>query len=163
MTRIIPYPLLTLSLLLMWMILNGFTLGQGLIGIVVGIAGGFLMRLLKPQKVHIHHWGSVIKLFFRVTLDIVKSNYDVALYVLFDGTKRKKSGFITVPLALKNRTGLAVLSCIMTATPGTAWIAYHSKESSLLVHILDFDMDDENYWRDFIKNRYESLLLEIFQ
>ena len=163
MTRIIPYPLLTLSLLLMWMILNGFTLGQGLIGIVVGIAGGFLMRLLKPQKVHIHNWGSVIKLFFRVTLDIVKSNYDVALYVLFNGTKRKKSGFITVPLALKNRTGLAVLSCIMTATPGTAWIAYHSKESSLLVHILDFDMDDENYWRDFIKNRYESLLLEIFQ
>ena len=163
MTRIIPYPLLTLSLLLMWMILNGFTLGQGLIGIVVGIAGGFLMQLLKPQKVHIHHWGSVIKLFFRVTLDIVKSNYDVAIYVLSGGAKRKQSGFITVPLELKNHTGLAVLSCIMTATPGTAWIAYHSKESSLLVHILDFDMDDENYWRDFIKNRYESLLLEIFQ
>ncbi|MBI0163877.1 Na+/H+ antiporter subunit E [Bartonella sp. M0283] len=163
MKRIIPYPLLTLSLLLMWMILNGFTLGQGVIGIVVGIAGGFLMRLLKPQKVHIHNWGSVIKLFFRVTLDIVKSNYDVALYVLFSGAKRKQSGFITVPLELKNHTGLAVLSCIMTATPGTAWIAYHSKESSLLVHILDLDMDNENYWRDFIKNRYESLLLEIFQ
>jgi len=163
MTRIIPYPLLTLSLLLMWMILNGFTLGQGVIGIVVGLAGGFLMRLLKPQKVHIYHWSSVIKLFFRVTIDIVKSNYDVALYVLSGGAKRKQSGFITVPLELKNHTGLAVLSCIMTATPGTAWIAYHSKESSLLVHILDFDMDNENYWRDFIKNRYESLLLEIFQ
>ena len=163
MKRIIPYPLLTLSLLLMWMILNGFTLGQGVIGIVVGLAGGFLMRLLKPQKVHIHHWSSVIKLFFRVTIDIVKSNYDVALYVLFSGAKRKQSGFITVPLELKNHTGLAVLSCIMTATPGTAWIAYHSKDSSLLVHILDLDMDNENYWRDFIKNRYESLLLEIFQ
>lgn len=161
MTRIIPYPLLTLSLLVMWMILNGFSIGQGLIGLVVGLAGGFLMRLLKPEKVHIHSWIAVIRLIFRVCIDITLSNLAVARYILFGGVKKKKSGFITVPLELKNHTGLAVLSCIMTATPGTAWIAYNSKNSDLLVHILD--LVDENYWQQFIKNRYESLLLEIFQ
>lgn len=161
MTRIIPYPLLTLSLLIMWMILNGFTFGQGLIGLVVGLAGGFLMRLLKPEKVHIHSWRAVVRLFLRVCVDITLSNLSVARYILFGGMKRKKSGFITVPLELKNHTGLAILSCIMTATPGTAWVAYNSKNSDLLVHVLD--MIDEGYWQQFIKNRYESLLLEIFQ
>lgn len=161
MTRIIPYPLLTLSLLIMWMILNGFTLGQAIIGLIVGFLGGFLMRLLKPEKVHIHSWKAIIKLFYRVTIDIAESNISVAAYVLFGKIKRKKSGFITVPLELKNRTGLAVLSCIMTTTPGTAWVAYNSKNSDLLVHVLD--LTDEEHWIKFIKDRYESLLLEIFQ
>lgn len=161
MTRIIPYPLLTLSLLIMWMILNGFTLGQAIIGLIVGFFGGFLMRLLKPEKVHIYSWKAIIKLFYRVTIDIAESNISVAAYVVFGGAKRKKSGFVTVPLELKNRTGLAILSCIMTATPGTAWVAYNSKNSDLLVHVLD--LTDEEYWKNFIKDRYESLLLEIFQ
>lgn len=161
MTRIVPYPLLTLSLLIMWMILNDFTLGQAVIGLIVGFFGGFLMRLLKPEKVYIHSWKAIIKLFCRVIIDIAQSNISVAAYVLFGGMKRKTSGFVTVPLELKNRTGLAILSCIMTATPGTAWVAYNSKNSDLLIHVLD--ITEEAYWKNFIKDKYESLLLEIFQ
>lgn len=161
MRYLLPYPLLTISIFVMWMILYGFTLGQGIIGAAVGVVGGFLMRLLKPTKVHIHSWLAIMRLFLRVAVDITTSNITVAHHVLFGGIKRHNSGFITVPLELKNRTGLAVLSCIMTATPGTAWISYNHKNNDLLVHVLD--LTDEQYWQKFIKRRYETLLMEIFQ
>ncbi len=161
MKYLLPYPLLTLSILIMWMVLNGFSLGQGLIGVIVGLFGGFLMRLLQPEKVHIHSWSAIVRLFFRVFIDVTTSNITVARHILFGGIKRHNSGFITIPLTLKNRTGLAVLSCIMTASPGTAWISYNSKNNDLLIHVLD--LSDGQDWEKFIKRRYETLLMEIFQ
>jgi multicomponent K+:H+ antiporter subunit E len=66
-----------------------------------------------------------------------------------------------VPLDLKDPTGLAMLSVIVTSTPGTAWIEYNSSEGTLLMHILD--VMDETEWIDIVKNRYERLLMEIFE
>ena len=66
---------------------------------------------------------------------------------------------IVVPLDLRDPTGLAILACIVTSTPGTAWVEYSSTESKLLLHV--FDLVDEAYWIDLIKNRYERLLLDI--
>ena len=54
---------------------------------------------------------------------------------------------------------LAVLACILTCTPGTAWVEYDSTANKLLIHV--FDLVDEAYWIDLIKNRYERLLLEM--
>ncbi len=65
-----------------------------------------------------------------------------------------------VPLLLESRSALAVLACILSVTPGTVWIAYNRKSSELLLHVLDFE-DGYNY-QQFIKQRYEQLLLEIF-
>src|SRR3546814_1767457 len=50
---------------------------------------------------------------------------------------RSTSGFILLPLDLRNRYGLAVLGIIITATPGTLWMQYDSARSVLLVHVLD--------------------------
>ena len=66
-----------------------------------------------------------------------------------------------MPLDLKDPTGLALLSVIITSTPGTAWIEYNSSEGMLLMHILD--VMDETEWIDIVKNRYERLLREIFE
>ncbi|MHC5306051.1 Na+/H+ antiporter subunit E [Bartonella sp. LJL80] len=161
MRRILPYPLLSFSIVIMWLVLSGFSLGQCIIGMIVGVFGGILMQLLQPEKVHIHSWGAIIVLFFRVVVDVTTSNLAVARYILFGGRKGHRSGFIIIPLELKSRTGLAVLACVMTATPGTAWVSYNSKNSELLVHVLD--LTDEEYWQQLIKRRYETLLLEIFQ
>jgi len=68
---------------------------------------------------------------------------------------------MVVSLDLQDSTGLAVLACIITVTPGTVWIAYDSKSSELLLHVLG--LTDEAYWRNLIKHRYENLLAEIFE
>ena len=69
--------------------------------------------------------------------------------------------FLTIPLELRSPMGLAVLGVIITSTPGTAWIDYNSARGTLLLHV--FDLVDEQGWRMLIKQRYERLLLEIFQ
>ncbi len=71
------------------------------------------------------------------------------------------SGFVAIPLDLRDRTGLAVLSCIVTSTPGTAWVEYDPVSGILLIHVLD--LVDKDEWVTLIKNRYEALLMEIFE
>ncbi|MBM6584501.1 Na+/H+ antiporter subunit E, partial [Microvirga sp. BT689] len=67
----------------------------------------------------------------------------------------------TIPLDLRSRNGLAVLSIIITSTPGTIWVEYNAARSTLLLHVLD--LVDETVWIRTIKGRYERLLMEIFE
>jgi multicomponent K+:H+ antiporter subunit E len=68
---------------------------------------------------------------------------------------------VTIPLELRSPNGLAALACIITATPGTIWVRLDSAEGLLVIHVLD--VIDENTWIQTIKNRYERLLMEIFE
>lgn len=155
-----PYPLFSAAIVFMWLILNGFSLGQLLLGIVVAIFTGWMMQLLEPEKVTIKSWRAVFHLIFRVFIDSIISNIAVARFVLTKRSQRQQSGFIVVPLLLESRTALAVLACIISVTPGTVWIAYNRRNSELLLHVLDFK-NEYNYQKS-IKQRYEQLLLEIF-
>ena len=90
--------------------------------------------------------------------DIIRSNFAVARIILYN--KKRVAGFVKVPLDLRNINGLAILACIITATPGTIWVQFNRVDGVLLVHVLD--LVDEDEWVRLIKNRYESLLMEIF-
>ena len=52
-------------------------------------------------------------------------------------------------------------SCIITSTPGTAWVDYHSGKSELLIHVLD--LADPEGLTEQIKQSYERRLMEIFE
>ena len=69
--------------------------------------------------------------------------------------------FMTIPLDMRSRHGLAVLSIIITSTPGTLWVNYDATKATLLLHVLD--LVDEAVWIRTIKGRYERLLMEIFE
>ncbi len=161
MSRVLPYPLLTAALVLMWMLLNSFSLGQLLLGTAIAVAASRAMTPLEPSKPRLRGWRAMPKLAAIVTLDILLSNLAVAAIVLRGGRRRRMSGFVAIPLELRDRTGLAVLACIVTSTPGTAWIDYAPDSGVLLIHVLD--LVDEKEWVHLIKGRYETLLLEIFQ
>ncbi len=162
MSRIFPYPLLTLALTLMWLLLQqSIGLGHVLLGFVVAWLASQAMARLQPHKPSIRRPGLVLRLFFLVTLDIIRSNIAVCRIILAGERRETTSGFIKMSLELKDPAGLAVLSCIITATPGSAWLEYSPAESSVLIHVLD--LIDEEEWVDTVKQRYETLLLEIFQ
>lgn len=161
MSKLFPYPLLIASLVAMWLLLTGFSLGQLILGTAVALAAAQGMVALNPAKPRIRRWGLLPKLVAIVLYDIVRSNIAVARLILREGDHRRVSGFLTIPLELRSPVALAVLGVIVTSTPGTAWLDYNSARGILLLHVFDFV--DEQAWRMLIKERYERLLLEIFE
>lgn len=161
MSRVLPYPLLTAALVLMWMMLNSFSLGQLLLGTAIALVASRTMAALQPPKPRLRSWKAISKLAAIVTLDILRSNAAVVGNILQGGRHNRVAGFVAIPLELRDRTGLAVLACIVTSTPGTAWIDYDPDSGVLLIHVLD--LVDENEWVHLIQGRYEALLKEIFE
>ena len=96
-----------------------------------------------------------------VAVDVVRSNWAVSQIILGRRRAERVSGFVHVPLALKDRYALAVLSIIITSTPGTLWVEYEPRTGLLLLHVLD--LVDEEAWVRLIKDRYERRLMEIFE
>lgn len=161
MSRFLPYPLMMTSLVVMWLLLTDFTPGQLIVGLGVAFLAGQGMAALHPVKPRLRRWDLLPKLVGIVLLDIIRSNIAVATIILKGEKYQRKSGFLTIPLDLRDPTGLAVLAVIITSTPGTAWMDYNSTRGTVLLHV--FDLVDEEEWLDLIKNRYEHLLLEIFE
>lgn len=161
MSRVLPYPLLTAVLLLMWVSLTSFSLGQLLLGAVVAASASRAMAALQPSKPRLRRWRLIPRLAGIVALDILRSNVAVAGIILLGRRRQRVSGFVAIPLDLRDKTGLAVLACIVTSTPGTAWIEYAQDSGVLLIHVLD--LVDEAAWIALIKDRYEALLMEIFE
>lgn len=161
MKQFFPYPLMMSSLVLMWLLLTNFSLGQLLVGIVVAIVAGQGLAALHPAKPQLRRWDLIPKLVAIVLYDIIRSNIAVAQIILLGRRQDSKSGFMTIPLDLRDELGLAILAIIVTSTPGTAWIDYNSTRGTLLLHV--FDLVDDDDWVSLIKNRYEYLLREIFE
>lgn len=161
MTRLMPYPILSAFLLGIWLLFNqSLSPGHVLLGCVVGIAGGLAISALQIPSGRIHRPATIVRLAFVVLVDIIRSNFEVARIILTP-SRSAKSGFVTISLDLRNHYGLAILACIITSTPGTVWVNFDSAKSLLLLHVLD--LKDEAAWTDLIKNRYERLLMEIFE
>lgn len=156
----LPYPLLTVFLVFMWLLLNGFTLGHLVLGTLVAVFASWAMASLRPDKPKLRKWYLLPKLLVIVLFDVLRSNIAVALVILRGRPKGHKAGFLVVPLEIEDRTALALLAIILTSTPGSAWLEYDSRDRTVLLHVLD--LLDEAEWISVIKNRYEKLLLEIF-
>lgn len=162
MRHILPFPVLTLALLVMWLLLQqSLAPGQIILGSIIAVFASRALAALQPERPRIRNLGSIVKLVFVVTIDVLRSNFAVASIVLEGRRHEQTAGFLTVPLVLRDRTALAILACILTATPGSAWLEYDSTRGVVLIHVLD--LVDEQTWIDTITNRYERLLLEIFQ
>ena len=128
----------------------------GLVAVLVSRA----MLALKPEDTGFKSSLAVFRLAGLVSADIVRSNIAVARIVLFRRAERK-SGFLHLPIDLRNPHALAVLAIIITATPGTLWVQHDAHRHDILIHVLD--LVDEEEWIRLIKDRYERLLMEIFE
>jgi len=162
MKRWLPFPLTSLCLLAMWLVLNQrVSPGHIVLGSVFALAGGWLLALVQTDVPRVRRPLAALRLSLLVAADIVRSNIAVARIILGPRHSKESSAFLKMPLELRNRYGLAVLGCIITATPGTLWIRYDPDARTLLIHVLD--LIDEATWIQTIKGRYERLLLEIFE
>ena len=162
MRKFIPYPLLTLGLLLMWLVLNDTVdLAQVLLGLVMGLAGSAVYARLEPPSGKVGRWmWPAAMLAWLVIVDIIRSNIAVLRIAVGPRAQGRVAGFLSIPLELRDPRGLAVLAVIVTATPGTSWAHYEAAANALTLHVLDL-VDEEAWVRQF-KDRYERPLMEIF-
>jgi len=161
MRRLFPHPLLALVLLLLWLVLQqSIGLGHVLVGVVIATAASLAAAAIIPEPVRLRNPHLVLRLLFVAGIDIIRSNIAV-LAILLHPRPEPHGGFLEMKLRLTNPFGLAVLACVITATPGSAWLEYDRDRSTVLIHV--FDLIDAAEWERTIKTRYEALLLEIFQ
>ena len=154
---------LFLALLVLWLILNeSLAPGHLLLGAAIALGGVAVYNRLQPAVNRVRNRpGAALRLLGLVVADIVRSNLAVACIVLGLGRAQRSAGFLALPLELRHPAGLAVVACIITATPGTSWVRYDSAANVVTIHVLDLaDADD---WIRLFKQRYERALMEIFQ
>jgi multicomponent K+:H+ antiporter subunit E len=158
----LPFPLLWLALVAMWLVLNGTVApGQVIVGMLVAFGAVIALRALHAPSKRAHRPAAAFALAWIVLLDIARSNAAVAALVLRGRRRGHHAGFVEIPLELRHPSGLAVLACIITSTPGTSWARYDSRSGVLTMHVLDL-VDDDDAIRA-IKDRYERRLMEIFE
>ncbi|SIQ49263.1 multisubunit potassium/proton antiporter, PhaE subunit [Paracoccus thiocyanatus] len=162
MSRLVPHPVLSAVLVLMWLFLTAFTPGHLVLGTLIALGAGWTVEHLHPPRPVFRRWQAIPKLMAIVALDILRSNISVArVLVLGPDHPKYHSGFVQLTLRMRDPNAIAVLAIILTGTPGTAWIEFDQEEGRLLLHVLDLRSDDD--WQSLIHDRYEALLLEIFE
>ncbi len=160
--RILPAPLLSLALLALWLLLNrSVSAGNLVLGGILALAIPLLTAGLRPLPVRIRAPGTVLRLALTVMADTVQSNIAVSRLLLSPGHRRHPSGFVQIPLELRDANALAVLAVIVSIAPGTAWAELAVDRSMLMLHVLE--IDDEAAFIAQIKRRYEHPLMEIFE
>ena len=162
MTRLLPHPLLFLALLAMWLLLNqSVSPGHLVLGAIVALVASWTLSAFRMEPERLRRPQAMVRLALRVLGDIFRSNLAVGTIILTGSRGGGRAGFMTIPLDLRSQGGLAMLAIILTATPGTLWMNYDAAKGELLLHVLD--LVDEDHWTTLIKQRYERLLMEIFE
>lgn len=156
-------PTLVVSLTAVWLVLNQ-TLepAQILFGIALGFLLAWASSRLRPVRATLRRFDLAAVLVAIVVVEIVKSNIAVGRIVLGLVRDREiRPGFLDIPLELRDPHGLAALAAIITATPGTIWAGQSDDGTRLTLHVLD--LDDEQRWIAYIKERFEAPLRRIFE
>lgn len=156
-------PVFAVVLLVMWLLLNSaLAFGHIVLGALLSCLLLFAAYRLRPLQPTMRRWQVLVKLLVLVVADIMRSNIGVARVILgLVRDRRVHSGFMNVPLDMRDPHGLAALAMIITATPGTIWVEVSNDKSTLTIHVLD--LLDEGEWVRRIKHRYERPLMEVFE
>lgn len=153
---------LTLFLLAIWLLLNDtLQSGQIVFGVLLAILVVLLTADGRPLQARPRRVLLALSLLAHVAVDIVRSNFAVAAVVFGSRARRSNSDFMQIPIELRDPHGLAMLACIITATPGTVWAGLSVDGATLTIHVLE--LQDKEVWIRTIKDRYEQPLKEIFE
>ncbi len=161
MKRLFPNPVLSITLLVVWLTLTqSASVGQAILG---GAFAILLPRVFAPflaDGPSVRRPLAIARLALRVSRDIVVANVHVARIVL-GPESRIDPGFVQFPLSLRSPHGVVVLAGIVSLTPGTVSAEITGDSRFLLVHVLD--LKDEQQVIESIRQRYEAPLREIFE
>jgi multicomponent K+:H+ antiporter subunit E len=160
-SRILPHPLISVVLAVVWLLLvNTVTLNAVVFGAILGLLIPLLTRPYWPEVPRLRSPRMIVEYGLIVLWDIVIANIEVARIILFMPKDKMRPGWITIPLDVRSPEAITVLAGTITMTPGTVSSDLSACGRALLVHCLH--APDPDAMRDQIKSRYERRLMEIF-
>ena len=158
---ILPHPFLSALIALTWLLLtHSLGLGNLLFAGLLGLLIPQLTLAYWPDAPQTVRTGRLITYTLIVIWDIAVANVVVAWIVLTKSNKAMKSGWISIPLEIRQPEAITILAGTITLTPGTVSADLSDEGHCLLVHCLD--AEDPDAVREEIKTRYEARLKEIF-
>jgi multicomponent K+:H+ antiporter subunit E len=157
--RLLPMPMHSTLLLVVWLLLNGLSAGQLLLGTILAIVIPLLTSPFADHQSKVKKPFAMAVYVLRLLWDIVVSNMEVAHRVL-RSNRKLNPGFIAFPLELTGDFPLTVLASTISLTPGTVSVDFSEDKQWLYIHALHIDNEQEII--DSIRDRYEQPLKEIF-
>lgn len=158
---LLPHPLLSLLLVLIWLLMNNSaTPGQLLLGTLLGILIPLFTRrfwLQPPQR--LARPGLAFRFAGRVLWDIIVASFVVARVVLGPRSALRPA-FVCIPLDVEGDFAMTVLASVISLTPGTVSADLDAEHGYLLVHALSVHNAEALVQQ--IKTRYEAPIKEIF-
>ncbi|WP_245751731.1 Na+/H+ antiporter subunit E [Marinospirillum celere] len=153
---------MSIFLVLLWLFLtNSFTWAQLLLGLFLGWLLPLVAHPFMPDQPHVRHPLLMLRYLLVFLADILSSNWVVAR-LLLGKPERLRPAFIHYPVELDNDYAITLLASTISLTPGTVSAHYDANTKQLLIHALHFEGEEAEMISQ-IKQRYENVLLEIFQ
>ncbi len=160
MRRLLPRPLLSLAVFLLWAVItNAASAALLLLGGVLAIALPRLTAPFWPDPPSLVRPWRAVRFLAVFLVDIFTANWRVARQVV-GPLHHLSPALVEVPLDLRDPFLATLLSSIVSLTPGTVAIDVDQERWVLLVHALDAP-DPQALVRE-IKERYEDPLREMF-
>ena len=157
-------PLRSVLLFLVWCALHNSVSPVVLLsGVILALLIPWVSRGFREVQPQVKRYGLFGRYLLMVLWDIVVANLQVVKVVL-GRNSALKSGFVLLPLDLKEPLPLTILAATICLTPGTVSAELLPREADapqfLLLHVLD--LQDEAALIRELKQRYEAPLQEIF-
>jgi len=160
--RLLPHPLLTLTLAIVWLLLvNSVSINSIVFAVMLGLLIPVFTQPYWPDMPTLSKPRGLFGYALIVLYDIVVANIQVALIVLFKRNANLHPAWVCIPLEIRTPEAITVLAGTITLTPGTVSCDLAEDGHALLVHCLH--APDPDSVRDDIKSRYERRLKEIFE
>jgi multicomponent K+:H+ antiporter subunit E len=161
MKRLLPHPLLTPILAVVWLLLNNsYSPSHIVLGLMLGWAIPWFTLRFWPERACIRRPWVLMRFVAVVLYDIVVANLIVARRIL-GRPEHLRPAFVEVPLALTSDLAISLLANTISLTPGTVSARLAPDRTSLLVHGLH--VPDAAELVASIKSRYEAPLKEVFE
>ncbi|EGQ4298209.1 Na+/H+ antiporter subunit E [Staphylococcus pseudintermedius] len=121
---------------------DSYTMNAFVLGYLFALLLVFLMRKLLPGRFYVITLYKVIKLVFVFLLELIKANIDV-LRIILQPRIKNESAFFVYETDLEHPWQVALLSNLITLTPGTVVIGVNDDMKRLYIHCLNFSTKEE--------------------
>ncbi|HEC2168196.1 TPA: Na+/H+ antiporter subunit E [Staphylococcus delphini] len=134
---------INLFLAIFWLFVSdSYTMNAFVLGYLFALLLVFLMRKLLPGRFYVITLYKVVKLIFVFLLELIKANIDV-LRIILQPRIKNESAFFVYETDLEHPWQVALLSNLITLTPGTVVIGVNDDMKRLYIHCLNFSTKEE--------------------
>ena len=151
--------MINLILAIFWLFLSdSYTMNSFVLGYLFALLLVYLMRKILPGRFYIITLYKIIKLIFVFLIELIKANIDV-LRIILQPRIKNESAFFVYETDLQHKWQVALLSNLITLTPGTVVIGVNDDMKRLYIHCLNFSTKEEEVAS--IKGSLEKAVREV--